>query len=334
MSNKAEQRRAKRARAKARKKEKKSELLISEDARKKHVQKMGQEIITAKFVAGKGKSRHQGKQEDNIFKYITSEKAFRDVSATWRRFSEFVAKHSDGTDLNSLEDVLKYVDLYIMDLMLRGRKADTLTTYKANLGKVFGVSTTYFIETPKRERRNKTRSRLEVKIDHKISKEKNDFFDILGSATGLRKRELERLRGTDLIAKKAKNGLYYVNITRGTKGGRTRVSPIMAKSEAELEQILVMFKAAGTGVVCSGKYGTHRVPKNLDEHSRRAEYAKRVYLHYERDLDRLPRKEKTFLRKEYAGYVLDKFAEQKATEYLGHNRKDEFRKSYVYRLFE
>ncbi|HEM5123996.1 TPA: hypothetical protein U1246_001929, partial [Streptococcus suis] len=54
MSNKAEQRRAKRARAKARKKEKKSELLISEDARKKHVQKMGQEIITAKFVAGKG----------------------------------------------------------------------------------------------------------------------------------------------------------------------------------------------------------------------------------------------------------------------------------------
>lgn len=79
MSNKAEQRRAKRARARARKKEKKSELLISEDARKKHVQKMGQEIITAKFVAGKGKSRHQGKQEDNIFKYITSEKAFREI---------------------------------------------------------------------------------------------------------------------------------------------------------------------------------------------------------------------------------------------------------------
>ncbi|WP_228099254.1 MULTISPECIES: hypothetical protein [unclassified Granulicatella] len=79
---------------------------------------MGQEIITAKFVAGKGKSRHQGKLEDDIFKYITSEKAFRDVSATWRRFSEFVDKHSDGTDLNSLEDILKYVDLYIMDLMI------------------------------------------------------------------------------------------------------------------------------------------------------------------------------------------------------------------------
>ncbi|MGV3240586.1 hypothetical protein ACEF17_10785, partial [Streptococcus hyovaginalis] len=69
-------------------------------------------------------------------------------------------------------------------------------------------------------------------------------------------------------------------------------------------------------------------------HSRRAEYAKRVYHHYERDLDKISRKEKTFLRKEDAGYVPDKVAEQKATEYLGHNRKDELSKSYVYGLFE
>ncbi|MGQ7394050.1 hypothetical protein ACTGZO_10285 [Streptococcus suis] len=74
--------------------------------------------------------------------------------------------------------------------------------------------------------------------------------------------------------------------------------------------------------------------KKLDEHEHRAEYAKRVYLHYERDLDKLSEQEKTRLRKELRGQVLDNFAELRTSEALGHGRDGEFRKSYVYKLVE
>lgn len=334
MNLKTNKRRAKRERAKARKEKAKKALLSSVEERQKWVRSIGQSLITAKFENGKGKSRHQGKLENDIFAYITSEKTFRDVSATWRRFSEFVAKRRDGTDLKDLESIMKYVDEYLKKLIGLGRTPDTLTTYKSNLGKIFGVSTTAFMETPGRERQNKTRSRLERKMDHKVSKEKRKFFEKIGSATGLRRQELEQLRGTDIILKKAKDGLYYMHLTRGTKGGKHRFSPIMAQDEAELQWILSMFKKAGDDYVFSGKNGTYRLPKNYDEHSWRASYAIRVYLHYERDLDSLQRKEKAYLRKEYAGYVLDRNAARKATQALGHNRTDEFRKSYVYKLFE
>ncbi len=41
----------------------------------------------------------------------------------------------------------------------------------------------------------------------------------------------------------------------------------------------------------------------------KAVYAARVYNHYERLLDRIPRDQKIFLRKELRGHVLDKYAE-------------------------
>ena len=42
-------------------------------------------------------------------------------------------------------------------------------------------------------------------------------------ATGLRKKELKCLRGTQLVFK---NGIYYIAVTSGAKDGRYRESPI------------------------------------------------------------------------------------------------------------
>ncbi len=50
----------------------------------------------------------------------------------------------------------------------------------------------------------------------------------------------------------------------------------------------------------------YRVPVKLDEH--RAIYAK--YITTRTALDRIPRDQKTFLRKELRGHVLDKYAEK------------------------
>ncbi|WP_170237770.1 hypothetical protein [Streptococcus hyovaginalis] len=323
----------KRLKRKAKKKQKVELLRTNEEARYQHVQKLGQVLITKKWREGKGKSRHQGKESGDNYKYITSEKAFRDISAVWRRFSQYAAENSSGEDLDTLEDLMKYADDYIQQKIDEGLSAWTLTTYKAHLGKVFNVPTTHFIATPSRERKNAKRLRVTSVNDTHISKEKRDFFEKIGTATGLRKQEMMKIKGTALYPKRAKNGLWYICVSEGTKGRKIREKiPIMATSSKEEAEIIEYFQKAGRDYVFSGKNGTYRVPKKLDEHAHRAEYAKRVYLHYERDLNKLNRKEKTYLRKELRGYVLDKQAELKASKALGHNREDEFRKSYAYLL--
>lgn len=52
----------------------------------------------------------------------------------------------------------------------------------------------------------------------------------------------------------------------------------------------------------------------------------------EGDVTCIPKSQKTFLRKDLKGHVLDKMAERAASKALGHERVDEFRKSYAYKL--
>lgn len=325
-------RKAREEQKKAREEQKKDNLKTSEEARKEWVQELGDAVIKQKWQAGKGKSRHLGKKEGDNYRYITSQKTFRDVSAVWRRFSQFVAERSKGDDLDSLESILKYADRYLQSCVDKDLSAWTLTTYKTHLGKVFDLPTTAFIPTKPRLRADIKRSRHDVEIDKHISQVKHDFFAMVGGATGLRKSEMQAIRGTALSPERDEDGFYYF-VTKG-KGGRFRRSPIVANEEEE-KLIIALFRQAGDFYVFNNRHNdvqTYAVPKNLDEHSHRAEYARRVYKHYERNILDLPRKQKTFLRKDLRGHVLDKFAELKTSQALGHNRVDEFRRSYAYKL--
>lgn len=327
------ERKAKEEQRKAREEQKKDNLKISEEARKEWVQALGDAVIQQKWDAGKGKSRHAGKKRGENYSYITSRKTFRDVSAVWRRFSQFVAERSKGDDLDSLESILKYADRYLQSCVDKDLSAWTLTTYKTHLGKVFDLPTTEFIKTKPRLRADIKRSRHDVEIDKHISQVKHDFFAMVGGATGLRKSEMQAIRGTALSPERDEDGFYYF-VTKG-KGGRVRRSPIVARNEEEEQLILALFRQAGDFYVFNNRHNdlqTYAVPKNLDEHSHRAEYARRVYKHYERNILDLPRKQKTFLRKDLRGHILDKFAELKTSQALGHNRVDEFRRSYAYKL--
>lgn len=326
-------RKAREEQKKAQEEQKKDKLKTSEEARREWVQALGDAVIKQKWQAGKGKSRHLGKKEGDIYRYITSQKTFRDVSAVWRRFSQFVAERSKGDDLDSLESILKYADRYLQSCVDKDLSAWTLTTYKTHLGKVFDLPTTAFIKTKPRQRADIKRSRHDVEIDKHISQVKHDFFAMVGGATGLRKSEMQAIRGTALSRERDEDGFYYF-VTKG-KGGRVRRSPIVARNEEEEQLILSLFRQAGDFYVFNNRYNdvqTYSVPKNLDEHSHRAEYARRVYKHYERNVLDLPRKQKTFLRKDLRGHILDKFAELKTSQALGHNRVDEFRRSYAYKL--
>lgn len=195
------------------------------------------------------------------------------------------------------------------------------------------MSTAAFIETKPRQRADIKRSRHDVESDKHISQAKHDFFAMVGGATGLRKSEMQAIRGTALSRERDEDGFYYFT-TKG-KGGRVRRSPIVASNEEEEQLILALFRQAGDFYVFNNRHNdvqTYAVPKKLDEHAHRAEYARRVYKHYERNVLDLPRKQKTFLRKDLRGHILDKFAELKTSQALGHNRVDEFRRSYAYKL--
>lgn len=90
-------------------------------------------------------------------------------------------------------------------------------------------------------------------------------------ATGLRKKELKCLRGTQLVFK---NGIYYIAVTSGAKGGRYRESPIITNVDA----IVNRMKEAGTGKVWS------YVP-DMDVHSYRSEYCIEDFLYRQETME-------------------------------------------------
>lgn len=329
----AKSRKEKRLARKQRAEEQVQSLRTSEEARFEKVYELGRQIIDKKWADGQGRSRHQGKKEGDVYRYITSKKAHRDVLANWRRFSQFVAKRSLGDDLDGLESILKYADRYIQSCVDKDLSAWTLTTYKAHLGKVFDLSTTAFMPTKSRRRADVKRSRQDVESDKHISQEKKSFFEMVGGATGLRKSELQSIKGSALEKERDVDGFYYFHI-KG-KGGKWRRSPLVARTDEEERLIVSLFRQNEDFYVFNDRVNevqTYAVPKKLDEHSSRAEYAKRVYLLNERDVTVLPKSQKTFLRKDLKGHVLDKMAELAASKALGHERVDEFRKSYAYKL--
>ena len=68
---------------------------------------LGRQVIDKKWADGQGLSRHQAKKDGDVYRYITSRKAYRDALANWRRFSQFVAQKSVGDDLDGLESIFK-----------------------------------------------------------------------------------------------------------------------------------------------------------------------------------------------------------------------------------
>lgn len=93
--------------------------------------------------------------------------------------------------------------------------------------------------------------------------------------TGLRRAELSQIRGTDLIVHEGK---LCLDIKRGTKGGRLRISPVVG-SEEEITLVKKICADAGDQKIFPNP------SSNADIHSFRAEYAMRVYNLNKREYD-------------------------------------------------
>lgn len=280
---------------------------------------IGRLKLQAMFKAGFGKRRASDKFKSKTDDKIYSKSSFETYKKQYRYFCDFLKEQKP--EVKTMVQAKNSVDDYLLYLMEKERSAYSISTAKAALAKVFGVSATEFIETPSRTRANIVRSRYETVRGKELSKKTELKYSRFTSAMGLRKSEMEEIRAEDLFFNE--KGRPYLNVTKGTKGGRPRVAEIVGISEEETRDIVKWI------LLRKGKLFP-KLPSHYDNHFYRAVYAKRIYNRYARNLDEIPPKERYIMRKERAGETFDKVAMKIASKSLGHNRISVIAQSYLY----
>lgn len=208
-----------------------------------------------------GESRHDDKingidSRHKIYSYGT-------YNAYLQQCIQFAKWCKATHNCKTLNECRLYADEYIQLNIDKGKSPYTLKLQVAALCKLYSCSSTDFIPTPPRKRKNITRSR---NTNIKCSTE----FERFCLCTGLRRREITALRGSALVEK---DGQYYIHIKNG-KGGRERYAEIVG-TEEEIEFVVNKMKKAEDQKVFS------KIPYT-DIHAMRAVYASRIYNKYAR----------------------------------------------------
>lgn len=273
------------------------------------------------FKAGNGRSRNVDKRNGVDREYIYSSKTYKTYHNECRRFAVWCRK--THPEVRHLKECKKYVNEYLTYQISSGKSPWTLTTQKAALTKLYGVDYASFIATPPRERSKIKRSRNPVSRDKNISANTEKFLSTITSATGLRRNELCKITGDAL--RYDSSGRPFLHITRGTKGGKIRDAVIIGATPEETEYIVGLFKSAGKMKLLP------KVSSAYDNHRYRAEYAKRLYQRFARNIDDIPKKERIYLRKDRKGEILDRSCLMYISSCLGHSRIDVLYSNYLYR---
>lgn len=274
--------------------------------------------LQAMLKAGLGSKRSKDKAEADTKNKIYSKATFETYKQQFRHFAEWLDKAHPEAE--TLEDARGFVDEYLRHLIELERSAYSISTAKAAIAKVMGVEATQFIATPPRLRADIKRSREVAERDKHISDKKEEELARFTSATGLRRKEMTMIKSDDLFFK---NGQAYLNVTKGTKGGKPRIAKIVGKTEAETREIVKWIQSKKGQLF-------NKLSSNYDNHFYRATYANRLYNQLKRDIDKIPTQDKYIMRKERAGEVYDKQAMLMVSKALGHNRISVIAQSYLY----
>lgn len=259
---------------------------------------------------GIGTSKHSDKEAQQAAGHnnITREKIY-----SWETFRSYLkqacyfgkyCKEIHGC--KTIDECRKYVNEWLQKNIDKGLSASTIKLRAAAIAKLYGCSTTEFIKTPSRCRKDIKKSRGAAVRDSHFSKKNNAALISFCRSTGLRRRELQSLTGDKLVFLAGKPFIY---ITNG-KGGRKRFAPVIGQIGL-VERIM---KQAGHNRVFD------TLPGAADIHSFRADYATAMYKMYARPLETLSRKQKYYCRGDLKGVVLDRRAMLITSKALGHNR--------------
>lgn len=219
----------------------------------------------------------------------------------------FIQWAKENHQIKSLDEGKKYVNEWLEMREKQGLSAYTIKLETSALIKLYSISSEDIYKSKARYRANINRSRGEKVRDKHFSEENHKDLVRFCRATGLRRAELQQLRGDDLVEI---NGELFISVTRGSKGGRHRNIPLTF-DKAFIESIM---RSKGKDKVFE------KVPNGADIHSYRAEYATRLYQELARDIDSLPKSDKYHCRKDLKGVCYDKKAMLEVSQALGHNR--------------
>lgn len=273
-----------------------------------------QEMYKAGFESKRSSDKMNAETRNKIY----SKNTFETYKRQFRYFADWLSEaHKEAL---TLADARGYVDEYLLHLIELERSAYSITTAKAALAKVFQTEATQFIDTPPRERASIKRSRGLAIRDKNISSKTEEQLSLFSSATGLRRNEMVNIRSEDLFFKGEK---AFLNVTKGTKGGKARIVEICGTSAGETKDIVRWIK-------CQQGRLFPKLNSNYDNHYYRSVYAQRLYDRYKRKEKDIPPKERYIMRKDRAGEVYDKQAMEVVSRNLGHNRISVIAQSYLY----
>lgn len=267
-----------------------------------------------------GRAKRPDKADGSYRRYIYSWQTYKSYMKQLALFARWCKLQHNA---RYLKECRQYVKEYMetrSELSVWTQKLDLAAlqklyqVYPEDGQKPFGV------ELQPRLRQDIKRSRQQAVRDADFSTTNNADLITFCRCTGLRRSELQELKGTDITA----DGLQ-LHVTRNTKGGRWRMVPITG-TPAEIRLVQQMCLQAGDGRVWS------HVPSSADIHSYRADYCQRVYLQHARPIDQIPSADKYYCRGDRKGVVLDKSAMLIASQALGHNRIDVIASHYLYNL--
>ena len=288
----------------------------------------------------------------------------------WKHTKYFIAyikeHHPECTTLKSAK---KYVNEWLQHRVDQGLSAWTIQAEAKAMGKLYGISPEdkdYFTP-PKRNRQDIKRSRGVRVRDKHFSKTNNDELIRFCRGTGLRRSELESLKGSDLItreqieaeisrienfsASERTPGVerqlevlqdtrmfdceYFTHVRSG-KGGRERMSPIIGKDVGMIVERIQNTPAE--------EKVWQFVHQSADIHSYRGDYATTIYKATARPVEEIPydrvnrgtgrryQSEVYVCRKDEAGKKLDKAAMLVCSKALGHNRISVVADNYIRNL--
>ena len=285
---------------------------------------------------GKNSSRDRDKNnkedltQDKIYSYVT----YKNYKKSCYKLADYLYTHNK--EVRQLKDLkIKHVNNYLQYLVVKGYSAPTINSSKAAIAKLMQISSKEFLNTPRVQRKDITRSRGMKERDKHISKETENYYAKFTTAIGGRRSEMENLKGTDLVYKPlvvtinnkhvvlSKN-YPQIHIKNG-KGGKERFVPIFGKDKKETIEIVNFFKKAGNEKV----FG--KLPSHYDNHFYRGQYAKRAYKKFARPIRNIrDKKEVYYCREERKGDSFDRNAMLIASQFLGHNRVDVIARHYLY----
>lgn len=251
-----------------------------------------------------GESKFLDKKADRTQDKVYSWETYKTYLKHCNYFTKW-AKENYG--VKTLEQAKPFINQYLKQREEQGLSAFTLKLERSALAKLYQISSKELYQTKSRLRVNITRSRGgRVRDKHFSEKNHQDLVDFC-RGTGLRRAELSQIRGNAL---KIKNGQYFLEVTKATKGGRTREVEI----SGNIERIVELLEKSGENKVFE------KIPNGADIHSYRADYCKAIYKKYARPIDTLEKKEIYKCIKDRSD-SFDRKAMLIASENLGHSRE-------------